>query len=862
MEQKRLFFLIAILSVGLIDSLGPTSEELTGLVIDAVQDGDTKKLRLLIWKGADINASDERGKTLLEVALLYGQEDMAKYLIAKGFDVNKKNARGITPLGFAVGRPRDTRELPDAKDSHSYCERGHYFSMQDQPNRAVEDYTSAIRLNPQNDTAYYCRGRAWAEINNPQQAVADWKKAIELDWRNALHVHYGRRLLKSADPELNRLIEDTIMKNLEDLEVVSGYAVGIGGSPGDFYTVSLIISSPFDEERFLPLAQSNNPVVRAMAMICLVRENKSKYKETINAFYTDTAEVEYMPMGCLVERTTLGKLAKSMIDDPNVLDYWAAAHTDGMYSPSETESKREDAIQWQIRIIRSLIAKGAQINLKDQHGETPLHHAAEHGSTRIAEFLIANGADVNAKNSKGETALHCATFWGYRQIIELLIAHGADINAKTNEGQTAMDIATQQDYPGLSTLLRESGQAQSYRSDSTGEIARKARNYATLHQAVRSGDIEIIRWFIANGADVNEKNYWPGETVLHVAAYEGRKDIAEVLIASGANVNAKSRQRTMGTKVTAGDRTPLHHAAARGHKDVAELLIAKGANVNAKDLQRPGNMPLHNAIHRHYADVVELLVSKGADVNAPNDEGDTPLHLAAFGGCRDIAEMLIAAGAQVNPVDQSGWTPLHKTTYNGHTDIAELLLAKGANRYTKNKRGRIALDYARVAGFRDIVKLLGGDVNAQGFGDRSPYSVIITEQKAVKEFLRSCGIEFDDVWIPEEKDVKGLESVFESYLDKNRVLDVTTYFDREYVLSRFRRYNREYSGFVRDGAKYIVCSMHCFGGEYNMFVAEVFSKEPNGNKFTIIADGGSGVVRVIYDFPGKTVIHVDANPSL
>ena len=43
-----------------------------------------------------------------------------------------------------------------------------------------------------------------------------------------------------------------------------------------------------------------------------------------------------------------------------------------------------------------LIAKGADVNAKDEFGYTPLHHAAWNGRTEIDEMLIADGADVNA----------------------------------------------------------------------------------------------------------------------------------------------------------------------------------------------------------------------------------------------------------------------------------------------------------------------------------------------------------------------------------------------------------------------------------------------------------------------------------
>jgi ankyrin repeat protein len=421
---------------------------------NAAWQGHTDIVGFLIDMGADIHSLSKDKETPLHLASEYAQKDTVEFLIHKGANVNAKNRYGTTPLGLAVGGYRETAELPKVLYSDDYCKRGNYFIRENEFDRAIEDYTSAIRLDSKNDSAYFLRGRAWARKNNPKQAVSDWKEAVELDWNNALQIHYASRLLKTPDSGLDLLIKNKAMGHLEDLGVVSGYAVGFAGSPGPFYTISFIISEPFEEKVFMPMAQSANPVTRAMAMICLTREDRSKYESMVRSFYTDTAEVDYMPAGCGISRTTLGKLAKSIIEDPNVIDYWSSAHTDWISGQSELDSQYEDALERQVEVIRELILEGADINISDRLGETPLHYAAQHGNAYVAEVLITNGADVNAKNNAGETPLHCATFWGYQQMVELLIANGADITAKNSEGQTVMDIAAEQDYPGLSDVLR------------------------------------------------------------------------------------------------------------------------------------------------------------------------------------------------------------------------------------------------------------------------------------------------------------------------------------------------------------------------------------------------------------------------
>ncbi len=56
-------------------------------------------------------------------------------------------------------------------------------------------------------------------------------------------------------------------------------------------------------------------------------------------------------------------------------------------------------------MIRLLLAKGADVNVKDNAGETPLHSAAMNGSVDVTTLLLANGADVNAKDNQGRTPL-------------------------------------------------------------------------------------------------------------------------------------------------------------------------------------------------------------------------------------------------------------------------------------------------------------------------------------------------------------------------------------------------------------------------------------------------------------------------
>jgi ankyrin repeat protein len=79
-------------------------------------------------------------------------------------------------------------------------------------------------------------------------------------------------------------------------------------------------------------------------------------------------------------------------------------------------------------LIRTLLAKGAEVNDKDQAGTTALMNAARMGNADLVQLLIDNHADVNARSSQGETPLSQASRLksrGHARCVELLTKAGA-----------------------------------------------------------------------------------------------------------------------------------------------------------------------------------------------------------------------------------------------------------------------------------------------------------------------------------------------------------------------------------------------------------------------------------------------------
>ena len=144
----------------------------------------------------------------------------------------------------------------------------------------------------------------------------------------------------------------------------------------------------------------------------------------------------------------------------------------------------------------------------DDYGNTALMIAASRCATDIIKTLIDKGADVNAKNNNGETALFLVarqrrvfstpdinkTIVG--NTIKLLIDKGADVNATNNNGETALMVAASKyNYIGAKILL-ENG-ADKYATDLQGKTAcqHTSKNDTDMKSIVCPTLAETIRSF-------------------------------------------------------------------------------------------------------------------------------------------------------------------------------------------------------------------------------------------------------------------------------------------------------------------------------------------------------------------------------
>ena len=406
-------------------------------------------------------------------------------------------------------------------------------------------------------------------------------------------------------------------------------------------------------------------------------------------------------------------------------------------------------------VVRILLRNNPNwITSKDQDGKTPIYHAAESDNVAIVQYLIECGADVNAKSDTERTPLHIAVCRRAEDIIKMLVEYGTDVNAKDSRGTTSLHWAmtrsitegTAKDRIEIARFLISNGADVNARI--LGYLFTMAdydqdNNITPLHLMMTEFDddeaqhIQFLQFLVSHGADVNARTKY-GNTPLDYAIFENKIEFVQFLLSHGVDVNAKD---------DCGG-TPLHCAAWSSNVEIVKLLISKGADVKA--IMEDGDTPIHYAARNGKLDVVQFLISKGADVYVRNKAGGTLLHGTR---CVGVAKYLVSKGIDINARTKDGSTPLHgwasegnKTTF-GADQAIQFLVSNGADVNAKDNEGRTPLHRAAVGWCpvdQNIVPFLvsnGADISAKDKEGKTPLDLAKERDKypEIVKYLESIG---------------------------------------------------------------------------------------------------------------------------
>jgi serine/threonine-protein phosphatase 6 regulatory ankyrin repeat subunit B len=111
-------------------------------------------------------------------------------------------------------------------------------------------------------------------------------------------------------------------------------------------------------------------------------------------------------------------------------------------------------------IAEKLIELGADVNVADEGGTTPLIAAAPYDDnpgpvgTKLISLLLRHGANVDAADNNGSTALMGASLDGDLEVVKLLVGAGANVSTTDVKGRTAISLAAQAENVEIVDFLK------------------------------------------------------------------------------------------------------------------------------------------------------------------------------------------------------------------------------------------------------------------------------------------------------------------------------------------------------------------------------------------------------------------------
>lgn len=262
--------------------------------------------------------------------------------------------------------------------------------------------------------------------------------------------------------------------------------------------------------------------------------------------------------------------------------------------------------------------KRLNIDERNNRNATPLYCAAGSKSSEVCRLLIDAGANLNLQEDDGHTPLNFAASDGNVELVKMLLQEGdCDRNLASHAGRTPLHYAAALAESLETVKLLVEGGADVSR---VGSVLIGSSLQAACENTVAGR--EIIEYLLDNGADLHAQVGTKGFAISAAAIY-GTPEIISLLLQRGATTNVKD---AMG-------RTPIHLSSLHGALNFQEIYKA-GGNQIVQDKDKLQRTIFHWAAQHRLPDVLEDLIAELGTglINEPDIDGWTPLMWACRPG--------------------------------------------------------------------------------------------------------------------------------------------------------------------------------------------------------------------------------------
>jgi ankyrin repeat protein len=532
----------ACLALLLVAGTAATAAAASSPMADAAMKQNREAVRLLLRQKADVNAPQVDGTTALHWAVRLDDLDTADLLIRAGAKVSAANREGVTPLQLAAlngNAPMIEKLVKAGADPNAPLSTSGDTALM---LAARTGTTDAIKVLVETGANVNAK-ESWGGTTPLMFAVAEHhSQAVKLLIERGADVSARSNFVAAAN---GRGFEGRTPSTPRQGQAVEEFASGwltplmFAAREGDLESARLLVGSGADVNAIaadgkdaLGLAVFNGNYDLASYLV----DNKSKVNQADTQGFTplfwavDRRNMETAPNFPWMVTADPLPLIRKLLDagaNPNALVNNTPRARMRAGSPRivfATPLMRA-AFSADLELVKLLLAKGADPNIRSKDYETMLESAAGLGFIQgyskgktsaerleVVKLFVGLGADVNAADDYGITALMAAANMGDVSIIQYLVDQGADLGAydlgKKNDGAFGASVEPLMpvDYAiGVGTFVPNN--ATIFHEEATNLMMKMMKERGIVHTTSEC----TLRGFTCAQANVDPKVATPAE---------------------------------------------------------------------------------------------------------------------------------------------------------------------------------------------------------------------------------------------------------------------------------------------------------------------------------------------------------------
>lgn len=332
----------------------------------------------------------------------------------------------------------------------------------------------------------------------------------------------------------------------------------------------------------------------------------------------------------------------------------------------------------QKEMVDLLLQYGADLDLKNQYGETALFFSVYNSNLSLAQHLWQQQQVLPGLNTIGNNMLHIAFYRQDWKMLDWLIEQKMDLNQADWMGVSTLAYINQQQRAGLALLAQQQQYDGLVWTGQMQQLIKQAHWFYHVLSEQRKQLAVIVQNYQPQHMYRDPKH---NNTLVHIAAKANADQVLDVLVRVWKHpIDWQNLDQD----------TPLHLALANGATTTARYLLAQGADPNAANQQ--GITPFHLAVRNNHLALAKQMLENGADLETADNEGLTALLHSMETGSLAMTAWLLQSKANIHARSKQQHTPLiHSVWYyvtqapagnaaelERRIQLIDLLLANGA----------------------------------------------------------------------------------------------------------------------------------------------------------------------------------------